>query len=602
MEERSPGSYRFAIRGSSIRSPFGVRNVKVYWNNLPLTDAGGNTYLNLLDPESLGRIEIIKGPGGSAYGAGTGGVLLIGQPQNDNSIAQASIVSGSYGLNKQSALVDIVNKNVEANVFLGSHRSDGFRKQSAFDRSSFNGNLQVKLTSKHTVSGSILYTDLVYETPGGLTREQFEEDPEQARPAGNTPGAEEQNAAVFNKTIFGGVTHQAKWRADFQTVTSLYGALSDFSNPSIREFEIRDEKNFGIRSVTQKIYVNDRYKLTLSGGTECQFLDSPIEKYENIGGEKGTVRSTEDLSADMIVGFLQSDLDFRKWIITFGLSANVHMIKFRNMESNESYRKEFEPAFLPRVALLRELGNVSVYTGFSRGFSPPTIADLLPSGGTFNRSLQAEAGNNLELGVRGKLTEKLFFDITAYQFKMKNTIVRRVTADDVEYFLNAGETSQGGLESAVRWEIWKGKGFVNRLSLSGSYAYSRYRFENYVVQSTDISGRKLTGVPPTSAFVGLDSWFAKYFYLNLSMNYVDHIPLDDANSTFARPYYLTGIRAGFYRVNPVGIELYLGVDNVADIRYSLGHDLNAIGGRYYNAAMPRNFYMGLRITIPTTDQ
>ena len=27
MEERSPGSYRLNIRGSSLRSPFGVRNV-----------------------------------------------------------------------------------------------------------------------------------------------------------------------------------------------------------------------------------------------------------------------------------------------------------------------------------------------------------------------------------------------------------------------------------------------------------------------------------------------------------------------------------------------------------------------------------------------
>ena len=29
MEERSPGSYRMAIRGSALRAPFGVRNVKV---------------------------------------------------------------------------------------------------------------------------------------------------------------------------------------------------------------------------------------------------------------------------------------------------------------------------------------------------------------------------------------------------------------------------------------------------------------------------------------------------------------------------------------------------------------------------------------------
>ncbi|HKZ66998.1 MAG TPA: Plug domain-containing protein, partial [Chitinophagaceae bacterium] len=30
MEERSPGSYRLNIRGSLLRSPFGVRNLKVY--------------------------------------------------------------------------------------------------------------------------------------------------------------------------------------------------------------------------------------------------------------------------------------------------------------------------------------------------------------------------------------------------------------------------------------------------------------------------------------------------------------------------------------------------------------------------------------------
>src|SRR5687767_5921458 len=48
MEERSPGSYRINVRGSSSRSPFGVRNVKIYYNDLPYTDPGGQTYLNQL--------------------------------------------------------------------------------------------------------------------------------------------------------------------------------------------------------------------------------------------------------------------------------------------------------------------------------------------------------------------------------------------------------------------------------------------------------------------------------------------------------------------------------------------------------------------------
>lgn len=75
MEERSPGSYRLSVRGSLLRSPFGIRNIKVYWNEIPLSDATGNTYFNLLDLQQVTNIEIAKGPAASSYGAGTGGAF-----------------------------------------------------------------------------------------------------------------------------------------------------------------------------------------------------------------------------------------------------------------------------------------------------------------------------------------------------------------------------------------------------------------------------------------------------------------------------------------------------------------------------------------------
>ena len=68
-EERSPGSYRLSIRGSLLRSPFGVRDVKIYFDDIPLTDAGGNTYLNAIDFNSIHNMEILKGPDGSLFGA-----------------------------------------------------------------------------------------------------------------------------------------------------------------------------------------------------------------------------------------------------------------------------------------------------------------------------------------------------------------------------------------------------------------------------------------------------------------------------------------------------------------------------------------------------
>ena len=77
MEQRSPESFRLSMRGSVLRSPFGVRDLKVYWNGLPLSDGGGNTYLNLLNSSQLSSIEVIKGNTASMYGAGIGGVLLL---------------------------------------------------------------------------------------------------------------------------------------------------------------------------------------------------------------------------------------------------------------------------------------------------------------------------------------------------------------------------------------------------------------------------------------------------------------------------------------------------------------------------------------------
>src|SRR5207245_1200850 len=100
MEERSPGSYRLSIRGSLLRSPFGVRDVKVYYDEIPLTDAGGNTYLNAIDVNSVQGIEILKGPDGSLFGANSGGVVLISPVNryNDNNYLSAELNGGSYGL------------------------------------------------------------------------------------------------------------------------------------------------------------------------------------------------------------------------------------------------------------------------------------------------------------------------------------------------------------------------------------------------------------------------------------------------------------------------------------------------------------------------
>ena len=114
MEERSPGSYRFNIRGSSLRSPFGVRDVKVYFNEIPLTDPGGNTYLNQLGYYNFQSLEIIKGPAGSMYGAGTGGAVLIrSMPVYWKPGGDINYTTGSFANNNMVPISASVNQVIK---------------------------------------------------------------------------------------------------------------------------------------------------------------------------------------------------------------------------------------------------------------------------------------------------------------------------------------------------------------------------------------------------------------------------------------------------------------------------------------------------------
>ncbi|RYD77765.1 MAG: Plug domain-containing protein, partial [Sphingobacteriales bacterium] len=139
MEERSPGSYRLNIRGSAVRSPFGVRNVKLYYAGIPFTAPGGASMLNMIGYYNIGSLEIVKGPGGSVYGAGTGGVLLM-EPSVAKSKFSAGTMGGSFGMMGAHASFHF-NKNTVRYEHL---QADGYRNHTVMrrDNLSWDGTLQ----------------------------------------------------------------------------------------------------------------------------------------------------------------------------------------------------------------------------------------------------------------------------------------------------------------------------------------------------------------------------------------------------------------------------------------------------------------------------
>ena len=391
MEERSPGSYRFAIRGSSLRSPFGVRNVKMYWNGLPLTDGGGNTYLNLLDFNSVDNIEIIKGPGGSLYGAGTGGVVLINSANRRKEL-NFSAISGSYGLQRYQLGGEVfATKKTTVHTQLAYQHSDGYREHTKMERLALNIGSTTALTKSSSLSTTLFSTGLYYETPGGLTLSQFETDPKQARPATKTqPGAIQQKASVENHTTFLGLQYENDWNDRWSTRIGVYGSHTNFKNPAIRNYEKRKEDNWGARVESQYKFGNEVWKGKLTLGGEYQHFYSPIYNYDNLQGEAGNLQYHDDTKANQGLLFVQTEFDLpQNFFVTIGASDGFLKYDFirQSNATPSSEQRNFDPEISPRIAVLKKIEDqISVYASISGGYSAPTLAEVRPSAGVLNTS------------------------------------------------------------------------------------------------------------------------------------------------------------------------------------------------------------------------
>ncbi len=599
MEERSPGSYRFSIRGSLIRSPFGVRNVKFYWNGLPFTDGGGNTYLNLIDPATLSRAEIIKGPAGSLYGAGTGGAVLLRSSAIQESSAGLSAQFGSFGSIRYGGYVEAASDVLDSRVQFTRQESSGYRAQSGMNRSAFNAEMSFKIDPSTLARVSLLYTDLYYQTPGGLTQTQYQSDPKQARPAaGSIPGAVEQQAAVYNKTLFSGVTVDHQWSKAWSTTIGLAGSTTDFRNPSIRNFETRKEKNLSAR-ISNSLESSEWLKLTFGG--EYQRFSSPITVTNNAAGSPGqTVISDDDIQSQTALGFVQAETELGHDVqLTIGASVNYleYTDQRKAVNPPQNAVRKFNPVLLPRLALLKRLSReLAAYISASRGYSPPSVAEVVPSTGIYNPTLKPETGWSYEVGVAGQLSG-LDFRIALYDFRLEQAIVLQRDSSGADFFVNAGEVKQQGVELNVSWDK-QFASWVRSLRLVTSVTYNHYRFGQYVYDGNDFSGNPVTGVAPWIAVIGADVLMGRGLYAQLTGTYTDRIPLNDANTDIASEYYLLGTRVGYRSKGRVPMDLYVGVDNALNQRYSLGNDLNAVGRRYYNAAPTANYYFGLSARLP----
>ena len=599
FEQRAPGSYRVSVRGSTLRSPFGVRNLKVYWNGLPLTEPGGDTQLNFLDVGNVDRLELIKGPAGSLYGAGTAGTLLL---STDTLPHRAMLYAdgGSFGSFGARAQVRGGDGAAGWQLRYATRGTDGYRDHSSLFRQTVQYGLRLRDTDEANLRLHALYTDLSYDLPGGLNPEQYAEDPTQAR-----PGSADKNASINYHNLLLGLSHERRW-AGWSSESAVYATGFYFDHPF--NFDYKRETNLGAggRTVidrTLNLYFDRAPQprprprqdtknsyLKLSLGAEYQLQYRFANNFTNPDASPGELNFSDEIDTRQGLLFGQAVYTTGDWRITAGLSANhlrYTVDRTFNRDGNPGeVTSEFPVALSPRLALLRSFGPVSVYASVADGFSPPTLDEFRTNEGSLNADLAPERGVNYEVGVKAQ-SGRLRYEAAAFLFRLRESITSFSDDRGTRLFRNAGATEQFGLECSATYRAnpW--------LELYASYTYQDFSYGTFVRDGTDVSGQPLPGSAPHVTNLIADLGRPTGWYANLNWNFTDAIPLNDENTVFGEAYHLLRARLGYRSPR---FELFLSASNLLDERMSFGNDLNPrFGNRFFQPAPGMNGAVGGKV-------
>lgn len=594
MEERSLGSYRFNIRGSSVRSPYGVRNVKLYYEEIPFTAPGGNSMLNMLGFYNIGSLEIIKGPGSSRYGAGTGGVVLMNAPTNSESIAiNAGLIGGSYGVLGANASVDYKGQRVA----FEHQQADGYRDHTAMKRQVFSYNGRLMRSNANELKAYFIFSDLNYQTPGALTLAEYKLNSKASRPSvGPNPSAVQANASIHQKAALLGLHNRYVFSESFANITTLYGFYNETTNPAIQNFEDKKEPHLGARTVFN--YKLNAFNIDLGG--EFQHGDFKYTTYKNLSGNRGDLRTADQVKINQLMGFAQVDWQYQRLLLTAGASINRVTFNFKRsntipaIDADKTYAAEIQPRF---AAIYQLNKNLSIYMNVVKGFSPPASSEIFADNSSYNLALQPETGWSFEPGFRGKLWNGGTVDMSFFTTRLLKSIVTRRDAAGANYYLNAGKIQQRGVETVLTHHFFNSTKPISVL-LRASHAWHQFNYAEFVQLNQNFTGNQLPGVAPHSFSLMADLKHASGVFTYLSFTQNDKIPLNDANTEFANDYQLLSLKVGGEkRIKNTNYQVCVGVDNLLNQTYSLGNDINGFGGRYYNVAPARNFYVGLKVGL-----
>ncbi len=609
---RIPGIYmhsgtyntsRLTIRGIGSRSLFGTSKIRAYYEGIPLTSGDGETSVEDIDPNLIDRIEIIKGPSSSLYGAGLGGTLLIKakSPASMDKSLKYQVTGGSFGYLKNGVSFDYGAQKHRLSASVNHIHSNGWRENNEFRRISSGISYRSYLSVKTQLDFIGNFIALKAFIPSSIDRETYESNPRAAAPTWkNAEGYED-----YDKYLTGlSVNHSFTEKSELNANVFLSGRKAYERRP----FNILSEnaRATGGR-VRYQFHQNGSFiKMNLMAGLEY-FIDFyNWQTYEIIEKEQGDLLTDNKEKRGNINIFLKSDFTFpTKTFITLGLNINKTQYDYRDIFSldneDNSGNYQFGTIVSPRIGITQPLNeDMNVYFNLSHGFSPPSLAETLTPEGNINPDIQPETGMNYEIGTKGQVfRNRLFYDIAIFTMHINNLIVARRTGDDAFVGVNAGKTVHNGIEFTLNYDFLNPGTSEKNFYGFITYTLADYSFKEFIDGDNDYSGNVLTGIPRHVLNGGIGFKTRPGIYGNVNYQFVDRMPMRDDNSVYSDPYQLVNLKAGFTRTifSNINLDLYGLINNLFDIHYASMIMVNAssFGGsspRYYYPGLPFNIYLG----------
>jgi iron complex outermembrane recepter protein len=606
MQDGTYNTNRLTIRGIGARSLFGTSKIRAYYDNIPLTTGDGETTIEDIDPSLIDRIEIIKGPSSSLYGAGLGGTVLMSsfQPSPGQKSLQYKVTGGSYGYLKNSITGEAGFNKTKFAAGINHIHSNGYRDNNLFNRTTAGLSSKTELGKKTNLALLVNYINLFGQIPSSLDQTTYDNDPASAATSWKaTQGFEDYDKALTGADLTQGIGKSSELDASvFWTYRNSYER---------RPFNILTELN---RAWGSRIKISNTGKLLGNEINSVIGYEYFEDRYnwktiENSNNSEGALLSDNKEGRRNMNVFAKSDYMLpTHTLITAGLNVNITDYHYQDLYSTDSIDNSgsytFGHTWSPRVGISQALNkHVNIYASISHGFSPPSLSETLTPAGSINPEIKPETGIDYEIGTRGFLMHsRWYIDLSLYSLQVRNLLVARRTGPDEFIGVNAGETSHKGIEFNTNFHIL-GEGDGTGSDLIGYFTYnlSDFIFSDFVDDTTDYSGNDLTGVPRSAINAGFNFSTRPGFYADVAYRFVDKIPANDANSVFTDPYHLFNIKAGFRKniFNRMTLDVFGIINNVFGEKYASMVQVNASpapnGPRYFYPGLPRNYYAGLEL-------